>query len=372
MVRVLQVIDNMNAGGMETMLMNYYRKIDRNKIQFDFLIFHKEHCLFEDEIENLGGKIYKITSRRENFLKNRRELKIFFKTHKYNIVEFHQGITYYYPLIIAKKYGIENRIIHNHGINLKYLKILKIYNNLYLKKRISNLANYYFTCAKEVENHLFSNKIIKDNKAILVNNAIDLEKFKFSSNNREKIRKEFNINKNEMLIGHIGSFTIPKNHLFLLQIFEEISKMKKNVKLLLVGTGPLEDQIIKKIKDLNLEDKIIITKNRQDVNEIMSALDCLIFPSIFEGIPLTLIEAQTAGVPIYISNTINPKSKVIDNGMVISLKNEPKIWAETIINDNHHRIEKEKCFNLMKKTNFNIDTEAKKIENIYLKMLFNN
>ena len=143
MVRILQVIGNMNAGGMENMIMNYYRNLDREKIQFDFLLFSQGHCLFEDEIYNLGGKIYRVTPRRKNFIKNRRELKKFFKTYKYDIVEFHQGITYYYPLKMAKKYGVKNRIIHNHGIDRGFLKKFKIINNLYLRRRISNLATAF-------------------------------------------------------------------------------------------------------------------------------------------------------------------------------------------------------------------------------------
>ena len=172
MIRVLQVIAGMNAGGMETMIMNYYRNLDRTKIQFDFLISEKEKCFYEDEINSLGGKIYRVTSRRTDIIKNRKELKQFFKKHKYKIAEFHQGITYYYPLKMAKKYGVSKRIIHNHGIDRKFLKKFKIYNEVFAKRRISNLATNYFSCSEEVNNQLFSNKIIKQNTIEIIPNAI--------------------------------------------------------------------------------------------------------------------------------------------------------------------------------------------------------
>lgn len=368
MIRILQVIGNMNGGGMENMIMNYYRNIDREKIQFDFLIFNKEHCLFEDEICRLGGKIYRVTSRRNNFIKNRKEITNFFKNNKYDIAEFHQGITYYYPLKMAKKYGVKNRIIHNHGIDRNFLKKFKIINNLYLKKRISNLANQYFTCSEEVENHLFSKKVIESKKIKLINNAIDLDRFKFSKVNRYKIRNEFNIKENEILIGHVGTFTTPKNHLFLISIFNEYLKLNKNAKLLLVGKGPLENQILEKIREFNLDKKVVITQDRKDVNEIMSAIDYFIFPSLFEGLPLTLIEAQTSGLPIFISDSINKKSMVIDNGEIISLQESSKIWAARV-NKFKSTFKRETCFNLMLDTKFNIKSEVKKLEKIYLKMI---
>lgn len=371
MIRVLQVINNMDVGGMETMLMNYYRNIDRKKIQFDFLIFNKKPCLHEDEIKKLGGKIYKLTSRRKNFIKNKIEVKKFFKTHKYDIVEFHQGITYYYPLKMSKKYEVKNRIIHNHGIDQKLLKRLRLYNNLFAKRRISNLANYYFTCSKEIENNLFSDRVIKNKEIILINNAIDLEKFKYSNENRNKIREEFNINDDSILIGHVGKFDYQKNHLFLLQIFYEISKLDANIKFMLVGKGVLENQIREKIKEFKLDDKVIITKDRKDVNKIMSALDYFVFPSLFEGLPLVLIEAQASGVPIFMSDTINKNAKQIDNGEIISLNLEPKEWASIILNYKSS-IRRNDAFNLMKETDFNINKGAKKLENIYLNMTTNN
>ena len=366
MIRVLQVIAGMNAGGMETMIMNYYRNMNRNKIQFDFLITAKEKCFYEDEINQLGGKIYRITSRSTNILKNRKELKEFFKNNKYSVVEFHQGITYYYPLKMAKKYGVKIRIIHNHGIDRKFLKKYRIYNELFAKKRISNLATNYFSCSEEVNNQLFSNKILKQGNIKIVPNAIDIEKYKYNKIARKEIRQELKIDENTKVYGHIGTFTYPKNHKFLLEIFEKINKKEKESKLVLIGSGILESDIKRKVTENGLQEKVIFLGIRNDIEKVLSAIDCFLFPSIFEGIPLTLIEAQANGVPIIMSNTISDKVLINSNCNRISLNNESewiKMSLETISESETDRINRNK---MVAQTKFNIKTQAKKLQEIYL------
>lgn len=367
MIRILQVIDNMNIGGMELMLMNYYRNINRNIIQYDFLIFNKNKCYFEDEINKMGGKVYHITSRRENFLKNRIELRNFFKKYKYQIVEFQQGITYYYPLKVAKKSGVKARIIHNHGIDATFLKKYKLYNEIWAKKRICGLANYYFTCSTEVQQNLFTNSVINSGNIHLIYNAIDVKKYKYSEIKRNKIRKEFNLNFDTTLYGHVGNFTYPKNHLFLLDVFYELLKINPKSKLLLAGDGENRKNIENKIKTLGISDKVILAGNRNDIDCILSGIDALIFPSLWEGLPLSLIEAQISGLPIFISNNINEKSMINNNGLIIDLAKSPKEWASNIYN---YSIIKDRTigYKNIQNSSFDISHEAKKIEKIYLKI----
>ena len=368
MERILHVIGGMNAGGMETMIMNYYRRIDRKKIQFDFLIFNRNKCFYEDEIERLGGKIYRIeTSRRKSIIKNHKEVKEFFKNNKYNIVEFHQGITYYYPLKMAKKYNVSTRIIHNHGIDRNFLKKYKIYNELFAKIRISNLATNYFTCSPEVNQQLFSKKVIKNKRIEVIPNSIDVKKFEFSKEKREKIRKAMNIDDNTIVYGHIGTFTYPKNHEFLLRIFNEIVKKNENTLLLLIGEGKLKENIEKEAKNFKIYNKIKFLGIRKDIEELLSAMDVFIFPSLFEGIPLTLLEAQASGIPIFLSETIDKRTIINDNLYVKSLKLEPQKWAEDILKLNKND-EKERMLKntIIENTDYNIVKSSKKLEEIYL------
>ncbi len=367
MIRVLQVIAGMNAGGMETMIMNYYRNLDRSKIQFDFLISEKEKCFYEDEINNLGGKIYRVTSRRTDIIKNRKELKQFFKEHKYKIAEFHQGITYYYPLKMAKKYGVSKRIIHNHGIDRKFLKKLKIYNEIFAKRRISNLATNYFSCANEVNNQLFSNKIIKENNIEIIPNAIDIEKFEYNIKNRKEIREELKIDENTKIYGHIGTFTYPKNHNFLIDIYEKIHKVETNSKLILIGEGALKEEIKNKVKEKKLQENVIFLEIRQDVYKVLSAMDYFIFPSIFEGVPLTLIEVQANGIPIAMSDSISKEATISNNCFRLPLNDKEK-WIKKIVNSKEEATEQRiKRNEEIRQTKFNIKLQAKNLEKIYLK-----
>lgn len=367
MIRILQVIAGMNAGGMETMIMNYYRNIDRNKIQFDFLITAKEKCFYEDEINKLGGNIYRITARNINLLKNRKELKEFFKKNKYEIVEFHQGITYYYPLKMAKKYGVKTRIIHNHGIDRVFLKKYKIYNEIFAKRRISGLATNYFSCSEEVNDQLFSNKILKNNNIEIVPNAIDIEKYRYNYTVREKIRKELNIEENTKVYGHIGTFTYPKNHKFLIEIFANISQKEKKSKLILIGNGALKSDIKREVEEKGLQEKVTFLGTRKDIDKLLSAIDCFLFPSIFEGIPLTLIEAQSNGVPVIMSDTISEKVLINSNCKRISLEDKEKWIEESIKIKKENEIDRIKKNENMAQTNFNIRIQAKKLQEIYLK-----
>ena len=369
MIKVLQVIAGMNSGGMENMIMNYYRNLDRNVIQYDFLIFTEGEAFFEKEILSLGGKIYKIVSRRKNFIKNRRDVKEFFKKHAkdYDIAEFHQGITYYYPLRMAEKYKVKHRIIHNHGIDRVFLKKLKLYNNLFARKRISNLATEYFSCSEDVNEQLFSDEVIKNKKIKIIPNAIDVSKFKYSKKKENKIKKELNINDNVYVFGHVGTFTYPKNHDFIIQQYYEICKEKKDCVLLLIGEGPLRNQIENKVKNLNIQDRVIFLGVRRDVSDILSAVDTLIFPSLFEGIPLTLIEAQSAGVRLLLSDTINRKIECSDLCNFIPLTENSK-WKQFLMD--FKKIKNRENYNeQIKETTYNIRKTATELQKTYVNIV---
>lgn len=359
MKRVLHVVGSINAGGMETMIMNYYRKIDRSKIQFDFLIFTEGKGFYEDEILSLGGRIYKITSRRKNFLKNYFELKNFFKMNKYEVVHIHQGVTTLLPLKFAKKYGVGKRIVHNHGINRKIKKILKPYIDIYVKPQIEKLATHYFACSENVLEHLYTENIIKDKKYFICKNAIDIDKFKYQEKIRIKKRLELNVD-NKIVLGHVGTFTTPKNHEFLLEVYSKIYKENNKYILLLVGEGPLEDNIKEKAKKLGIEESILFLGRREDVNELMMAMDIMLFPSLYEGLPVTLIEAQYAGLQIIASNTITEEVKI--SNCLEFLELNTNNWVNKIITNK----EMQKHSNEILNCQFDISKSVINLEKIYL------
>lgn len=362
MKKVLHVLSGMNAGGMEGMIMNYYRNIDRSKYQFEFLINDLGKVFYEDEIIKLGGKLHRAPSQRKNILKNHYCVRKILLENDYDVIHAHQGITYYYPLKCAKNVGVKNRIVHNHGINRGFLKYLKIYNNIYARNRISSLANNFIACSKTVLNHIFSKRVIQTNNYTILPNAIDVEKYKYNESARKKIRKELGINDEKVLI-HIGTFTKPKNHHFLIEVFNEYLKYNPEAKLLLVGDGELKSVIKSLVLDLNIDKSVRFLGVRGDVSDLLSAADVMLFPSLFEGLPLTLIEGQASGINVISSNNVSDECAVTRLVRFVEIDSAKKWVAE--IRKAKDVVDRTKYNKALLNTNFSIKKAVKQLEKIY-------
>lgn len=357
-----------NPGGVESVIMNYYRNIDRNKIQFDFLC-NTEIVAYSDEIELLGGKIYKITSRRKNRFKFYKELNSFFKQHasEYEAIWVNvcslANIDY---LKYAKKYNIKKRIIHAHNSQNMDSFLRGLIHRLN-RLIISKYATDYWTCSNEASMWFYSKKIIKSTKYLIVKNAIDLSKFKYNEIIRKKYRKELNL-EGKIVFGNVARLHAEKNHIFLLKVFYRIQKKIKNSILVLVGDGEEKNKIENMIKKLGIKNKVILLGVRDDVSNLMQAMDAFIFPSNFEGLGIVAIEAQTAGLPVFASKYVIPKEVEIDKDIFnfIDLKEGEEYWATKIINVMSNikikRITRRSKIDLFIKKGYSIEEESKKIE----------
>ena len=281
-IRVLQVVTIMNRGGLETMLMNYYRKIDRSKIQFDFMTNRSERGDYDDEIEALGGRIYRMSPIKPgNYRKYFKELDKFFNEHKeYKVVHSHINENSGFVLRAAKNAGISCRIAHSHLSDLKL--DYKYPFRIYARKNLKGNVTDYFACSRRAGEWLFEKKIINSGKITILNNAVDSHKFKINEIIRNKARKDLGI-ENKKVIGHIGRFNPQKNHKFLIDIFNEVYKKDKDTILLLIGDGYLKEKIQDKVKALGLENGVMFLGVRKDISELMQAMDLFLFPSQFEG-----------------------------------------------------------------------------------------
>lgn len=356
-IRVLQVVTYMGRGGLETMLMNYYRNIDRNKVQFDFLTHRDERWDYDDEIESLGGKIYhlpKLNPFSKNYLN---ALDKFFKEHKeYQIVHCHQDCLSGVVLKVAKKNGVRFTIAHAHSAsqdkNLKYIiKTLA-------KKNIKKYSDKMFACGEEAGKWMFET----DNFEVL-NNAIDTDLYTYNKEKADKVKKEFDI-ENKFVVGHVGRFNYPKNHKFIIDVFNEVQKVKEDSVLMLVGDGDLRPEIEQKVRDLGLSDKVIFAGIRSDVNDLMHGMDVFLFPSLYEGLGIVLIEAQAAGLKCIISENI-PKDGVLTNDVTsISLNQSPAVWANEILKYQEYKRANNK--EIIKKVNYDIKNNAKTLEHFYI------
>ena len=304
-IRILQIVTYMGRGGLETLLMNCLRNIDRERVQFDFLVHRDFRADYDNEIEALGGKIYRLPRLNPFSLSYKKALRDFFRQHpEYRIVHCHLDCMSAIPLKAAKECGVPVRIAHAHSIdqdkNWKYL--LKRY---YMTK-IPLYATHFFACSRAAGAWTFPGQDVT-----VVKNGIETERFAFDPGIREQVRRELGIG-DELVIGHVGRFVPVKNHSFLIDIFAQLRKQKPEAKLLLVGEGELEERVREKVKRLKLDNDVIFLGLRSDVNRILQAVDVFVLPSLNEGLALVLLEAQTSGAYCIFADTVSEECRITD------------------------------------------------------------
>ncbi len=364
MIRILHSVSNMDRAGIETMLMNYYRHIDRDKIQFDFLCNKKKPGAYDDEILSMGGRIYHTPglnpAKYPQYLKCMK--KIFDENPEYKIVEAHNGALGVYALHAAKKNKIPVRIFHAHGASIT--KDWKLPIKLVCKALLPANMNQHFTCGVAAAECYFGKEVVNARDYKLIPNAIEINRFLFNLAARDKIRKEYNL-ENKHVIGHVGRFMTQKNHQFLVEVFAKVYKRDENAVLVLVGDGELQEEIKAKANELGISDRIIFTGNIGNVNEWYNAFDVFVLPSIWEGLPVVGVEAQANDLPCIFSDTITTEIGISKKASFKPLNAD--IWADTII-EKFNCTEREDNTQLITEHNYNIEIEAKKLQEYYLKI----
>lgn len=324
-IRILQVVTYMGRGGLETMLMNYYRQIDRNKVQFDFLVHRDLRADYDDEIESLGGKIYRLPRLVPQSPTYHKALDGFFFEHpEYKIIHVHQDCLSAIILKAAEKHGVPVRIAHSHCSSQD--KNLKYPIKLFYQRQIPQYATELFACGQDAGEWMFRGADFR-----VLNNAIDASAYCYDTQIREAKRREMGIAESTFVVGHIGRFSPPKNHDGLLKIFAAIHNREPNSVLMLVGDGNLRGAIEKQIAELRLTDAVVMTGVRSDVPDLLQAMDVFVFPSNYEGLPVTMVEAQAAGLPCFISDKVPIECKITDLVTQIPLAAPPEAWAENIL-----------------------------------------
>ncbi len=326
-VRVLHVVVNMNLGGAETLLMNLYRNIDRSQVQFDFLTC--KEGVFDSEIEKLGGKVHRIPYITEVGPRGfDRKLQQFLTANpEYKIIHSHLDKMSGIVLKSAKKAHVPVRIAHSHNTGSEGGALSKMYK-WYAGSYVKSNATHLYACSLAAAKWLFGEK---SGQALILKNGIEMDKFQYSPSKRAQIREHLQIGDDTLVLGHVGRFAQQKNHHFLLEIFADVNKRKPDSILLLAGGGPLQLQVEQKIRELNLGDSVRILGIRDDIHLLLQAFDMFVFPSLHEGLPVTLIEAQGAGLPCVISDTI---TREVDMGIGLVRQlpiTDKQIWSDHII-----------------------------------------
>ena len=367
-IKIPWILGKFIGGGVEAVCLNYYKNIDKSKIQFDFICDEDSTNIPYEEIEEMGGKVIIIPSYSKPF-KYHKELKRVLKEGNYRIVHSNINTLSVFSLFAAKCAGVPVRIAHSHSTTNKKEKKKNLMKQV-LRPFSKIFATDYMCCSELAGRWLFGDKEYDKGNVYLLNNAIDLDKFKYDETLRTKKRKELGIKDDTLVIGHIGRFVAQKNHDFLIDIFNEIHKKNNNSILLLAGQGPLMEDIKNKVKELNLVGSVKFLGQRNDANELYQAFDVFLLPSLYEGLPVVGVEAQAAGLLCYLSDDMTKETKVLDITKFMSLNNTLEEWADNILDDvkKYKRIDTSKE---MTAKNFNIKEEAKKLEEYYLN-LYNN
>ncbi|MFL2100930.1 glycosyltransferase family 1 protein [Desemzia sp. FAM 23991] len=326
-LRVLHFQGRMGKGGAETFMMNAYRNIDRSKFQFDFLIYNDFEDIrpYNKEIHDLGGHIYAVPNPKKNILGYIRGVTALFKEKHFDIVHsevfFGGGLN----LLLAKRAGIDKRIVHSHATtdgkknNLFMSAARKLFDRL-----MRDNATDYLACSTEAGIGLYG----KNQPFIFVPNGIDLNMYRNVPKGKEGIREEINVPKDAFVVGNIGRFEEQKNHSFLIDIFEEIVQQQPNSFLLLIGEGSLRNQIEQKVSSKKLQKNVLFLGLRDDIPELLKAMDVFLMPSLYEGLPISAVEAQAANIKLVLSTEVSSETQLSKNVHFISLKENTEKWAE--------------------------------------------
>ncbi|MBW4592660.1 MAG: glycosyltransferase family 1 protein [Brasilonema angustatum HA4187-MV1] len=334
-IRILHVVGSMVRGGLETWLMHVLRNYDRQCFQMDFLVETTKHCAYDDEVLALGSKIIPCLEPSQPLLYARNFKRVYQEHGSYDIIHSHIHNYSGYVLRLAKQVGIPVRIAHSHNDTSSLKTKAGLKRRLYLALTeywIKRYATLGLACSGKAAAALYGANWKNDPRFSIYYCGIDFSKWKLETDN-VAIRTELGIPQDAFVIGHVGRFAEQKNHSFLIDIAAEVIKRKPKTQLLLVGDGPLRSEIEKKVREANLTDHVIFAGLRSDVRQIMQgAMDIFLFPSLYEGLPLVLVEAQAARLPCIFSDVIAEETDVVKFMMHrLSLSQPASVWAEAIL-----------------------------------------
>lgn len=365
MLKVLEVVSALGCGGVERLLLNYLKELHSEEIIIDIVTFDNGKELLTEQFKALGCNIFNVTRMRANAGKMFSELNSIIRNGGYDVVHCHQGYLSLPAISIAKKYNVPVRIAHSHFAFIPESTKKRIFRKLVtalVKKRATKL----YGCGTDAAKWAWGAKIVESNNVKIMNNAINIDNFKFDENARNEIRNEMGL-ENKYVIGNVARFSYQKNHEFLLRSFQKVYEKDKNTVLMLIGDGELMKQTKEIIDSFGIKDAVLLLGAREDVSRLLNAMDLFVLPSRFEGLPVTIVEAQCNGLPCCISDNITREVKVSENAVYLSIdKNAEQLWTKAILNK-PNRCEPEQAVKNIIKAGYDIKNEAYKLLQEYEK-----
>ena len=369
---ILHVVGRLDIGGAESRIMDLYRNIDREKMQFHFVQHTKDRCAFEAEVESLGGKVYQVPRFNvKNYFSYKKAWKDLFKAHpEIKVVQGHMTSTAAIYLPIAKKAGVEITIAHARSAGVD--PGLKGKLTQFLRRNLYQRCDYRFTCSEMAAEAVFGPQNQISRKALFIPNAIDVDKFKFEEETRNQIRYELLL-QDKFVIGHVGRFSHMKNHKYMLQILEQCIRIEKEKRLpetvlMFLGDGELKEEIMEQAVAMGISSRVLFMGNKRDVYRYYQAMDYFLLPSFYEGLPGTAIEAQASGLPGIISDSVTGEAVVTELLQMRSIKEEPRLWAEEIMKESQKWDKRDRSYytQAVKRASFDVKEQAKRMQEFYL------
>lgn len=369
-IRILHIVGRMDRGGIETMLMNIYRKIDRDQVQFDFLAHYGKEAAYNEEIRALGGRIYEMPALKDEnhvyywrLFSYIRALNRFFREHReYKVIHGHMTNTASIYMPIARKYGVRCTIAHSHNTKGK-AGLLGIATD-FLQKPIHRYATDWFACSQAAAGWFYPEEAVRQGRVTVVPNAVNMEKFRFSAEVRDRVRRELGL-EGHTVIGCVGRFRPEKNQKFLLPVLRCLQEKDPGVMLLFVGDGPCETDVKEQCRAMGLSQSVLFLGQRADVDQLMQAMDVFVLPSFWEGLPLVGVEAQCAGLPCVVSDGVTEELNLTGNMVRIALDDGPRAWAAAL--EQATALERRDTCDAIRRAGYDLDTTVPWLQDFYLR-----
>lgn len=361
MERIAVIMGKMHSGGKKNLVMEYYRNIDRSKMQFDFICDTDSNAIPKEEIEQLGGRIYEVAPY-QNIVRNLIDIRNVCMKNKYRIIHGYNGTMNVFAMFIGWMCGIPIRI--NESISMAHSADKRTIIKNMLKPFSRCFSTHYMANGEACGQWQFGNKLYDQGKVTVFKTVINTAEHNYDIELRNKCRREFNIEDN-IVIGHIGRLVEQKNTLFIIDIFNEIYKKEKKAKLMIIGDGNLRKEMMAKIKLLGIEEAVLYLGRREDIHQFYNAMDCFLLPSLYEGLPIVGIEAESCGLPVFFSTEIPKESSACDDlGVFVSLEQSAEEWAALVV-DKVKNTKRADHTEKVKEAGFDSVTEAGKLLRYY-------
>lgn len=365
-IKILMVLGNTGMGGTQAFILNVLHQIDLNQFQIDLAVNQEKRDGISDEVRKLGCTIYVLPYFKVlNYFTYSKAWKYFLINHHYDIIHAHSTNSASVYLSLAKKVGCIT-IAHSHSAGYRGNALERCIKQLFSKKT-RKVADYWFACSKQAAIRLFGKSFSINPNFFIVPNAFDAINYRFNEDKRKEIRSQLGISSDEFVCGHVGTFSPPKNHTFLLEVFNEVLRVKPNARLICCGDGYLREGIIKKIDSLNIRDRVILTGVVMNAYDYMMAMDVFLFPSLFEGFPMSVVEAEASGLPIYMSDVITKEVDLTDCVNRCSLQSSASEWAKKICDAGFH--DRQIYNEIVAESEYNIHNSISKLETLYRGMV---